>query len=44
MPQVSAATIALATYDVYQYLTNGVIRRKIDTGMMAAMTAGVKAS
>jgi hypothetical protein len=42
LPHISAATIAMATYDVYQYLTNTVIRRKIDTGVMTAMTPGVE--
>lgn len=39
VPQLSAATLALATYDVFQYLTNGVIRRRIDNGVRQAMTS-----
>ena len=39
IPQLSAATLALATYDVFQYLTNGVIRRRIDNGVRQAMTS-----
>jgi hypothetical protein len=42
VPQLSAATIALATYDVFQYLTNGVIRRRIDRGILQAMTPGIE--
>jgi hypothetical protein len=38
---LSAVTIALATYDVFQYLTNGTIRRRIDDGVIGAFTPGV---
>lgn len=41
-PQVSAAAIALATHDVFQYLTNNTIRMTIDRGVMTAMTPGVQ--
>lgn len=42
LPQVSAATIALVTYDVYQYVTNAAIRRKIDEGVQEAMMPDVE--
>ena len=42
VPGLSAATIAGATRDVYQYLANGVVRLKIDTGVMQAITPDVE--
>lgn len=42
VPFGSGASIALFTYDVFQYLKNSNIRRTIDTGVRAAMTPGVK--
>lgn len=38
--RMSAVAIALATYDVFQYLTNGTIRRRIDDGVIEAFTPG----
>ncbi|WP_020108273.1 hypothetical protein [Nocardia sp. 348MFTsu5.1] len=38
--KMSAVTIALATYDVFQYLTNRTIRRRIDDGVIGAFTPG----
>lgn len=40
--EVSAATIALVTLDVYQYLTNAAVRMKVDSGVSGAMTPGVE--
>lgn len=42
VPGASAASIALATHDVYQYLKNEVVRDTIDEGVMQAMTPGVE--
>jgi hypothetical protein len=42
VPYASGASIALATYDVYQYLKNTAIRQIIDTGVSAAITPGVE--
>jgi hypothetical protein len=42
VPGGSAAGIALATRDVYQYLRNPGIRDTIETGVRAAMTRGVE--
>ncbi len=41
VPFGSGASIALATYDVYQYLTNPGIRDEIETGIKQAMQPGV---
>ncbi|OBF20016.1 hypothetical protein A5727_09715 [Mycobacterium sp. ACS4331] len=41
-PELSAATIALATFDVFEYLTKDPIRRKIDDGVKKAMTDGAE--
>lgn len=41
VPFGSGSSIALATYDVYVYLTNAAIRTKIDTGVRKAVTPGV---
>ena len=41
VPGASGASIALATYDVYQYLRNPVIRKRIDDGVKKAMEPGV---
>jgi hypothetical protein len=40
-PGLSAASIALVTRDVYQYLKNPVVRKRIDDGVMQAMQPGV---
>ncbi|MGA8330239.1 MAG: hypothetical protein WB777_13195 [Mycobacterium sp.] len=40
VPQLSAGTIALATSDVYQYLTKSNVQRKIDNGVRDALTPG----
>ena len=42
VPHGSGASIALFTYDVYQYLKNSVIRESIDNGVSAALTPGVE--
>jgi hypothetical protein len=42
VPHGSGTSIALFTYDVYQYLKNSNIRQKIDTGVGAAIDAGVE--
>lgn len=41
VPGVSAASIALVTRDVYQYLKNPTVRKRIDDGVMQAMLPGV---
>jgi len=41
VPGASDASIALFTRDVYHYLKNPVVRRKIDDGVKAAMQPGV---
>lgn len=41
-PALSAAAIALVTHDVYQYLTNGTVRRRIDAGVVQAFRPGVE--
>lgn len=41
VPFGSGASIALATRDVYRYLTNVAIRDAIETGVLAAMEPGV---
>ena len=41
VPGVSAASIALVTRDVYQYLKNPSVRKKIDDGVLQAMLPGV---
>lgn len=43
VPGASAASIALATHDVYQYLRNEDVRDTIDEGVMQAMQSGVEA-
>lgn len=40
VPGASAASVALATLDVYEYLTNPGIRKVIDDGVAAAISAG----
>jgi hypothetical protein len=40
VPGGSSRSIALATYDVYAYLTNPAIRKKIDDGVLKAVTPG----
>jgi hypothetical protein len=40
VPNGSGAAIALATRDVYQYLTNAAVRQQIDDGVAQALTAG----
>lgn len=42
VPHGSGTSIALFTYDVYQYLRNSVIRETIETGVSAAITPGVE--
>jgi hypothetical protein len=42
VPHGSGASIALVTYDVYQYLKNSAIRETIDEGVAAAITPGVE--
>lgn len=42
VPGASAASVALATRDVYQYLTQQAIRKVIDTGVASAIPAGRK--
>lgn len=42
VPLSSGASIAVFTRDVYKYLTNVVIRRKIDSGVSAAFVPGVE--
>ena len=42
VPHGSGTSIALFTYDVYQYLKNSNIRQAIDSGVSAAMTTGVE--
>lgn len=39
-PQISAKAIALIFYSVFQYLTNGVVRARIDAGVAQAFTSG----
>jgi hypothetical protein len=41
VPGASAASIALATRDVYQYLKNPGVRKAIDEGVLKAMLPGV---
>jgi hypothetical protein len=41
VPGASGASIALATYDVYQYLFNMGIRDQIETGVRQAMQPGI---
>ncbi|MCP4003230.1 MAG: hypothetical protein GY725_03450 [bacterium] len=41
VPGASAASVALATNDVYQYLKNPAIRRQIDDGVRQAVSPGV---
>ena len=41
VPGVSAASIALVTRDVYQYLKNPTVRKRIDDGVLQAMLPGV---
>lgn len=41
VPGASAASIALATHDVYQYLVNDAVRDTIDEGVMQALQPGV---
>ena len=40
VPHGSGAAIALATRDVYQYVTNVALRQHIDAGVAQALTAG----
>lgn len=42
VPFGSGSSIALFTYDVYQYLKNSNIRQQIDTGVSAALTPAVE--
>jgi hypothetical protein len=42
VPYGSGLGVALATYDVYQYLRNSNIREEIETGVAAALTPGVE--
>jgi hypothetical protein len=42
VPGASGASVALATHDVYQYLTNDAVRDTIDDGVMQAMEPGVE--
>lgn len=42
VPFGSGASVALATYDVYQYLNNKVVAKAINDGVMQAMTPGVE--
>lgn len=42
VPFGSGASIALFTYDVFQYLKSSNIRRAIDSGVSAAITPGVE--
>lgn len=42
VPYGSGTSIALATYDVYQYLKNSNIRKVIDDGVSAAITPGLE--
>lgn len=42
LPWLSATVIEQSTRDVYQYLTNGVVRSRIDSGVMHAMTPGTE--
>lgn len=41
VPHASAASIALATSDVYQYLTNPTIRQQIEHGVREAMRSDI---
>ena len=41
VPGLSAASIALVTRDVYQYLKNPTVRKRIDDGVLQAMVPGV---
>lgn len=41
VPLGSGASIAIATYDVYQYLCNAVIANQINDGVLKAMQPGV---
>jgi hypothetical protein len=41
VPGLSAASIALVTRDVYQYLKNPTVRKRIDDGVLQAMLPGV---
>jgi hypothetical protein len=42
MPYGSGASIALCTYDVYQYLRNSIIRDRIESGIVKAINPGVE--
>src|SRR6185295_15201571 len=42
VPHGSGASIAVFTRDVFQYLKNSAIRQQIETGVTAALTAGVE--
>lgn len=42
VPFGSGVSIAVATYDVYQYLNNKAIAKKIDDGVIKAFDAGVE--
>lgn len=42
VPLGSGASIAIATYDVYQYLNNPVVARKINDGVLKAFEPGVE--
>lgn len=41
VPFASGTSIAIATYDVYQYLSNAVIADKINEGVLKAMQPGI---
>lgn len=41
VPFASGTSIAIATYDVYQYLSNAVIANKINEGVLKAMQPGI---
>jgi hypothetical protein len=42
VPGGSGATLALATNDVFQYLTNSAIRQRIEDGIVKALAPGVE--
>jgi len=42
VPLGSGASIAIATYDVYQYLNNPVVAKKINDGVLKALEPGVE--
>ncbi|GAB3852545.1 hypothetical protein GCM10027610_081040 [Dactylosporangium cerinum] len=42
VPYASGAGIAVATHDVYRYLTDSLIREEIEEGISAAVTPGVE--